>query len=67
MELLRATMEPDGEGFLLKVVKITPPGEDPLVPYEDTADQIVLAAKVSSMAEGHELARRLGVEIEKPL
>jgi hypothetical protein len=67
MEFLRATMEPDGEGFLLKVVKITPPGEDPLVPYEDTADQIVLAAKVDSFDEGKELCRRLGVELEKPL
>jgi hypothetical protein len=64
MELLRATIEPAEQGFLLKVIKITPPGEDPLVPYEDTAPQIVLAAKVMSLQEGRELASKLGAELE---
>lgn len=66
MELLRATLEQDDEGFLLKVIKITPPGDDPLVPYEDTRPQIVLAAKVTSLKEGQDLARRLGAELELP-
>lgn len=66
MELLRATLERSGQGYLLKVIKITPPGEDPLVPYEDTAPQIVLAAKVDSIQEGRELATKLGAVLETP-
>jgi hypothetical protein len=67
MELLRATLERDGDGFLLKVIKITTLGDDPLVPYEDTRPQIVLAAKVASFKEGQELAGKLGVELEAPV
>lgn len=64
MKTLRATLERDGSEFLLKVIQITVPGDDPLVPYENTAPQIVLAAKVANLAEGQELAKKVGAELE---
>lgn len=64
MKTLRATLEPNGEEFLLKVVQITLPGDDPLVPYENTAPQIILAARVSSIKEGQELAAKVGAELD---
>ena len=64
MKTLRATLEPAGNEFLLKVIQITLPGEDPLVPYENTAPQIVLAARVASVAEGQDLARKVGAELD---
>ena len=64
MKTLRATLEPVGKEFLLKVIQITLPGEDPLVPYENTAPQIILAARVVSLAEGRELAQKVGAEFD---
>lgn len=67
MEILRATLERDQGGLFLKVIKFSTLGDDPLVPYEDTAPQIVLAAKVENIEEARELASKLGVELETPL
>jgi hypothetical protein len=64
MKTLRATLEPSGKQFLLKVIQITLPGDDPLVPYENTAPQIVLAAFVDSISEGKELAKKVGAELD---
>lgn len=64
MKTLRATIEPSGSQFLLKVIQITLPGEDPLVPYENTAPQIILAAMVSDINEGRELAKKVGAELD---
>jgi hypothetical protein len=64
MKTLRATLEPNGDEFLLKVVQITLPGEDPLVPYENTAPQIILAARVATILEGQELAAKVGAELD---
>jgi hypothetical protein len=64
MKTLRATLEPDGKEFLLKVIQITLPGDDPLVPYENTAPQIILAARVASIAAGQELAQKVGAELD---